>query len=66
VLVHKPTYLDCFRGVNRVSTNDRSPYNLEADIQKRTLSIMLLSACGQLGGLSIISTYSTCPSPGSE
>lgn len=31
--------------------------------QKRTLTIMLLAACGQLGGLSIISTYSTCASP---
>lgn len=30
-----------------------------ADEQKRTLSIMILAACGQLGGLSIISTYST-------
>lgn len=42
-LAHAPSYMDVFRGTNL----------------RRTLTIMILSACGQLGGLSIISTYST-------
>lgn len=57
-LAHKPSYLDVFKGINLVRSIG---YGESAtDDQKRTLTIMLLSACGQLGGLSIISTYSTC------
>jgi SP family general alpha glucoside:H+ symporter-like MFS transporter len=44
MLEHKPRYRDVFRGNNL----------------KRTLTVMLLAACGQLGGLAVISTYSTC------
>ncbi|ORY31052.1 general substrate transporter [Naematelia encephala] len=43
VLVHKPSYADVFRGTNR----------------KRTFTVMVLAGCSQLGGLTIISTYST-------
>lgn len=62
VLVHKPSYADCFKGVNLVGLRMlyRPQEGSSADTpQKRTLSIMILSACGQLGGLAIVATYST-------
>lgn len=60
-LQHAPSFADVFRGVNLVCRL-RTLYSstMAAYDQKRTLTIMLLAACGQLGGLSIISTYSTC------
>jgi SP family general alpha glucoside:H+ symporter-like MFS transporter len=53
---HKPAYMDVFRGTNLVSP--QTPYL--ANSKKRTLTVMFIAASGQLGGLAIVSTYSTC------
>ena len=61
-MAEEPGFLHVFKGVNlvRYDSSILRRGGMLTSLQKRTLTVMLLSVCSQFGGLSVVLSYSTC------